>query len=99
MEWCYLLVFDLAAGKHDCIKDFLDRQPAFSHWYTWQERVFLVKSSMTAEGISEVIRKFTLDKGQFLVLNTYTMRAGWLPPPAWEMMESVKFDPLKFRSS
>lgn len=87
-KWTYLVVFNTVAAKHDCLRDFLDRQPGILDWYSCIPNTIFVVSSLDANGVAEVIRQFTRNKGYFLVLDTETDKGGWLPKAAWDFMRN-----------
>jgi hypothetical protein len=89
-KWTYVLVFDDAVGTRREVLDFLDKLPEILNWYACMSNAVFVVSNKTANELADLFRKFTKDKGRFVILDTETDRNGWLPKPAWEFIRNPR---------
>ena len=87
-KWKYLLVFDDAIGTRREVLDFLDKRPEILDWYACMSNAVLIASPKTASELADLFRRFTADKGRFVILDTDTDRNGWLPSKAWDFLRT-----------
>jgi hypothetical protein len=90
MPWSYLLLFDDEAGSLDCVRRFIDTHPDILNWYHILPNSFFIVSERTADQLANIFRRFTNDKGRFIILDTKSDRSGWLPLKAWQFMADPK---------
>lgn len=88
--WNYILVWSDSVGKRQDIRDFLNSQDEIITWYLCMSNTIFIRSHKTASGLANMFRKFTGDKGRFLILDCKTDRNGWLPKDAWKFMRGEK---------
>ena len=89
-KWTYLVAFSPICGTHDKIRQFIDSRRDIVNWKVLFERTFLIVSGLSASSLTDMLRKFTKDKGRFVVVDTNTDRSGWLQPSAWDLMSNPK---------
>ncbi len=89
-KWCYLLTFTEAASSHECMKRFLDSSDDILNWHTPMSRSFFVVTTKAASGLTTLIRKYTKDKGNFIVVDMNTDYGGWLSKASWEYVKENK---------
>lgn len=88
--WSYLLVHDLDASDAAKLVRQIDKLGEdFVNWHTLGQSSMLLASKWTAEGVSEILRRKTVLKHDalFLVVDTKSDRAGWLPQRLWDFMQ------------
>lgn len=85
--WNYIIVFSDSVGKSDQVKEFVDSRDEVINWYLCMSNAIFVRSWESSEGLSDMLREFTKDKGRFIVLDVDTDRQGWLPKKAWSFMK------------
>ena len=79
-------MFNSKAGTHDDAQAFIDARPEIIYWYTVIPNTFFLVSEETAGTLSKMFQTFTQKQGRFIILDTATDRAGWLPEKAWKLM-------------
>lgn len=84
--YTYLLVFADDFGNPVAVRQTLDLCPEVLFWYRCLPNAFFLVSQYASQQIAR--RLHTLrPQGRFLVLDTATDRAGWLPKDAWKLMK------------
>jgi len=85
--WNYILVFSDSVGTADAVKDFIDSRAEVTTWYRCMTNAIFIRSELSATQLGVLFRRFSPEKGRFIVLDCSTDKNGWLPPEAWKFMK------------
>jgi hypothetical protein len=89
-KYTYLLVYSDDLGPHERVCKFLDEQPEILNWLVYADKFLFLVSERNANQLTDLFRRYTKDKGYFIILDTHTDRNGWLPKLVWEFMSKPR---------
>jgi hypothetical protein len=73
-----------AVDLHRLIKD----APDFTAWWHYIDNVYIVKTSLSEDAISEMIRDTTKEANLLVIKVNIKDSQGWLPKEAWDWIKS-----------
>ncbi len=87
----YLIVFNDQFSERDDLTNFVDAIPEIINWRTDMPGCLMVVSELSAREIAQHLSELNekrdgQKKGYFLVSEVGTNKQGWLPKPAWRLM-------------
>ena len=88
MTWAYLLVFSDSFGPRERLKQFLDRQPTVTYWYSCLPHAIFFTATVSAGAISDRLRQeFGASDGKrWFITEVHEDRQGMLPRQVWHML-------------
>jgi hypothetical protein len=92
MRKAYLLVYNDEVGTREQVRTYIDSLAQVINWRIELPNSMYLISESSAEDLATLFRKFTLDKGRFLITELGPNRQGWLPPDSWTLFNE-KHDP------
>lgn len=87
---CYLLAYSEDFGDHENVRKFIDKRPEIVNWKRCFLGTYFIVSDRSAYELTDILREFSKDKGNFIVADLNTDRNGFLPRAAWEFIRNPK---------
>ncbi len=87
----FAIVFDRTDPTVDVagLRGLIRQSGLFPKWWGHIPGVFLVTSAMSAEDITEKVRRFTRDASMLVIAVDAQQSDGWLPEIAWPWLRRV----------
>ena len=84
--WVYLLVYRDPLVQPALLEGFLKYRPEVLDWQTYLPNTYLIKSPNVASSLAEVMKGFFRSEAWFILLDTRTDIAGWIPKAAPDVL-------------
>ncbi|MCX7383156.1 MAG: hypothetical protein NT133_17490 [Alphaproteobacteria bacterium] len=87
----FAIVFDRSDPSVDAagLRGLIRQSGQFSKWWGHIPGVYLVTSDLSAEDITDKVRRFTRDASMLVIAVDASSSDGWLPEQAWPWLRKV----------